>query len=44
MVQRWHHCGDVVFQIGGLVYDIVPEPSLSLYILCDYDYDICNSL
>ena len=21
MVQRWHHCGDVVFQTGGLVYD-----------------------
>ena len=20
-VQRWHHCGDVVFQTGGLVYD-----------------------
>jgi len=23
MVQRWHHCGDVVFQTGGLVYDIM---------------------
>ena len=22
MVQRWHHHGDVVFQTGGLVYDI----------------------
>ena len=22
MVQRWHHCKDVVFQTGGLVYDI----------------------
>ena len=22
MVQRWHHCGDVVFRTGGLVYDI----------------------
>ena len=21
MVQRWHHRGDVVFQIGGLAYD-----------------------
>ena len=21
-VQRWHHHGDVVFQTGGLVYDI----------------------
>ena len=21
-VQRWYHCGDVVFQTGGLVYDI----------------------
>jgi len=21
MVQRWHHCGDVVFWTGGLVYD-----------------------
>jgi len=21
MVQRWHHCGDVVFRTGGLVYD-----------------------
>ena len=20
-VQRWHHCGDVVFRTGGLVYD-----------------------
>ena len=20
-VQRWHHCRDVVFQTGGLVYD-----------------------
>ena len=23
MVQRWHHRGDVVFQTGGLVYDIL---------------------
>ena len=23
MVQRWHHCGNVVFQTGGLVYDRV---------------------
>ena len=22
MVQRWHHHEDVVFQTGGLVYDI----------------------
>ena len=22
-VQRWHHRGDVVFQTGGLAYDIV---------------------
>jgi len=22
MVQRWHHCGDVVFRTGELVYDI----------------------
>jgi len=21
MVQRWHHCGNVVFRTGGLVYD-----------------------
>ena len=21
-VQRWHHCGNVVFRTGGLVYDI----------------------
>ena len=21
MAQRWHHCGDVVFRTGGLVYD-----------------------
>jgi len=21
MVQWWHHCGDVVFWTGGLVYD-----------------------
>ena len=21
MVQRWHHCRNVVFQTGGLVYD-----------------------
>jgi len=21
MVQRWHHCEDVVFRTGGLVYD-----------------------
>jgi len=20
-VQRWHHCGDVVFRTGGLVYN-----------------------
>jgi len=20
-VQRWHHCGDIVFRIGGLAYD-----------------------
>ena len=26
-VQRWHHCGDVVFQTGGLVYD--------KYLICD---------
>ena len=24
-VQRWHHCGDVVFQTGGLVYDSMRE-------------------
>ena len=23
MVPRWHHCRDVVFWIGGLVYDIL---------------------
>ena len=23
-VQRWHHCGDVVFRTGGLVYDNFP--------------------
>ena len=23
MVQRWHHHGNVVFQTGGLVYDIL---------------------
>jgi len=25
MVQRWHHCGDVVFWTGGLVYDNRPR-------------------
>ena len=30
MVQRWHHCGDVVFQTGGLVYDSIPLLRLSL--------------
>ena len=24
-VQRWHHCGDVVFRTGGLVYDTTIE-------------------
>ena len=23
MCQRWHHCRDVVFRTGGLVYDII---------------------
>ena len=22
-VQRWHHCGNVVFRTGGLVYDTI---------------------
>ena len=30
MVQRWHHCGDVVFRTGGLVYDSIPPLELSL--------------
>ena len=30
MVQRWHHCGDVVFQTGELVYDSIPPLGLSL--------------
>jgi len=30
MVQRWHHRGDVVFRIGGLVYDSIPPLGLSL--------------
>ena len=25
MCQRWHHCGDVVFRTGGLVYDICSQ-------------------
>ena len=28
-VQRWHHCGDVVFQTGGLAYDKTSEYSIS---------------
>jgi len=30
MVQRWHHCEDVVFRTGGLVYDSIPPLGLSL--------------
>ena len=30
MVQRWHHCRDVVFRTGGLVYDSIPPLGLSL--------------
>ena len=30
MVRRWHRCGDVVFQTGGLVYDSIPPLGLSL--------------
>ena len=30
MVQRWYHCGDVVFQTGRLVYDSIPPLELSL--------------
>ena len=30
MVQRWYHCGDVVFQTGRLVYDSIPPLGLSL--------------
>jgi len=29
-VQRWHHCGNVVFRTGGLVYDSIPPLGLSL--------------
>jgi len=29
-VQRWHHCRDVVFRIGGLAYDSIPPLGLSL--------------
>ena len=25
MVRRWHHHGDVVFQTGGLAYDIITK-------------------
>ena len=32
MVQRWHHHGDVVFQIGGLVYD-TKTPSICLLLI-----------
>jgi len=30
-VQRWHHCGDVVFQTGGLVYDSLMYVDLIVY-------------
>ena len=30
MVQRWHHCGDVAFWTGGLVYNSIPPLGLSL--------------
>ena len=30
-VQRWHHCRDVVFRTGGLVYDIGPEHSRRIW-------------
>jgi len=28
-VQRWHHCGNVVFRIGRLAYDSIPSLGLS---------------
>ena len=28
-VQRWHHCRDVIFRTGGLVYDSIPPLGLS---------------
>ena len=31
MVQRWHHHGDVVFQTGGLVYDISMNYMILVY-------------
>ena len=30
MVQRWHHCRDVIFWTGGLAYDSIPPLGLSL--------------
>ena len=30
-VQRWHHYGDVVFQTGGLVYDISMNYMILVY-------------
>jgi len=30
MCQRWHHCRNVVFRTGGLVYDSIPPLGLSL--------------
>jgi len=33
MVQRWHHCGDVVFQTGGLAYDITSAKLLVGYLV-----------
>jgi len=32
MVRRWHRCGDVVFQTGGLVYD-TKTPSICLLLI-----------
>jgi len=36
-VQRWHHHGDVVFQTGGLVYNILQGCNFQMYGLA---YDI----
>jgi len=48
MVQRWHHCGDVVFWIGGLAYDTSDKHKKylinNLYLYCsakDHKLDFC---
>ena len=35
-VQRWHHCGDVVFRTGGLVYDSDVTSFRTIYSFLSY--------